>query len=187
MSCMTSTETTSFSLPFQAQWSDMDQNGHMRTTAYLAAAENSRMQYFAARGFSSQEFTRLAIGPVVQTDEIHYRSELRLHDTAKLEIQLAGISPNGARFCLRNSFVRGDGKVVCNVTSLAGWLDLGRRRLTCPPPPLVEILQALERTDDFVELTSPITPGSAVQAATTSYGPGSKMAVLSNPQEGVLL
>jgi acyl-CoA thioester hydrolase len=159
MSSMTNTETTSSSLPFQAQWSDMDQNGHMRTTAYLAAAENSRMQYFAAHGFSMQEFTRRAIGPVVQTDEIHYRSELRLHDTANLEIQLAGISPDGARFRLRNNFVREDGKVVCNVTTVGGWLDLRRRRLTYPPRHLVEILQALGRTDAFVELTSPITPG----------------------------
>ena len=29
-----------FERSIRAQWSDMDQNGHMRTTAYLAAAED---------------------------------------------------------------------------------------------------------------------------------------------------
>jgi acyl-CoA thioester hydrolase len=183
---MSETEKTSFSLPFQAQWSDMDQNGHMRTTAYLTAAENSRTQYFAAHGFSMQEFTRLAVGPVIQTDEIRYRSELLLHDSAILEVRLAGISPDGARFSLSNNFVRDDGRVVCKVTTVGGWLDLRRRRLTCPPRPLVDILQALERTEDFVELTSPISLRSEEKAALAYEGPRGKMAVSSNPQEGVL-
>jgi acyl-CoA thioester hydrolase len=152
--------TATFVVPFEAQWSDMDQNGHMRTTAYLAAAENSRMQYFAAHGFSMQEFTRLAIGPVVQTDEIRYRSELRLLEKASLEIQLAGLSPDGARFSLRNIFNRDDGRLVCTVTTVGGWLDLRERRLTAPPDNLLDVIRVLTRADDFVELSSPLVRSS---------------------------
>jgi acyl-CoA thioester hydrolase len=149
---------TTFAVPFQAQWSDMDQNGHMRTTAYLAAAEDSRMQFFAAAGFSIQEFARLQIGPVVQTDEIRYRAELRLLDKATLEIQLAGLSPDGARFGLRNIFSRADGKTACIVTTVGGWLDLGQRRLTRPPADLLRLLAELTRTTDFTTLSSPLPP-----------------------------
>ena len=39
-----------FSRSIRAPWSDMDQNGHMRTTAYLAATEDVRMQFFDAAG-----------------------------------------------------------------------------------------------------------------------------------------
>ncbi len=148
--------THTFVIPFQAQWSDMDQNGHMRTTAYLAAAEDSRMQYFASHGFSMQEFTRLALGPVVQTDEIRYRAELRLQDRAELTIQLAGLSPDGARFGLRNTFTREDGRTACTVTTIGGWLDLRERRLTPPPEELLTLLRTLARTDDFADLSSPL-------------------------------
>ncbi len=149
-------QLSGFTVAFQAQWSDMDQNGHMRTTAYLAAAENSRMQFFAANGFSMSELTRLSIGPVVQSDEIRYRSEMRLLDTARLEVHLAGLSPEGARFSLRNVFITPDDKPTCIVTTVGGWLDLKRRRLTAPPEALLAVLNTLTRTDDFVEMTSPL-------------------------------
>jgi acyl-CoA thioester hydrolase len=145
-----------FAVPFRAQWSDMDQNGHMRTTAYLAAAEDSRMQYFSSMGFSMDEFVRLAVGPVVQSDELRYRAELRLLDRATLEIRACALSADGARFGLRNSFTREDGRVACTVTTIGGWLDLRRRRLTVPPSGLLQILSTLERTDDFVEPPSPL-------------------------------
>jgi acyl-CoA thioester hydrolase len=159
MEGMTTTngEKGAFVVPFQAQWSDMDQNGHMRTTAYLGAAEDSRMRFFAANGFSVGDFTRLGIGPVVQTDEIRYRAELRLLDRAHLEIQLAGLSSDGARFGLRNIFTREDGKTACTVTTFGGWLDLRERRLAPAPGDLLTVLEAMVRTDDFAELSSPLT------------------------------
>jgi acyl-CoA thioester hydrolase len=145
-----------FVIPFQPQWSDMDQNGHMRTTAYLGAAENSRMQYFASRGFSIAEFTKRGFGPVVQTDELRYRAELRLLEPAELSIRIAGLSPDGARFCLRNTFTHADGRVAATVTSTGGWLDLEQRRLIIPPDDLLDLLRALARTADFAELATPL-------------------------------
>ncbi|MGW4352296.1 acyl-CoA thioesterase [Nocardia sp. NPDC004582] len=148
---------TVFAVLFQPQWSDMDQNGHMRTNAYLAAAENNRMQYFTGSGFSAAEFARRGIGPVIQTDQLHYRAELRLLDPAELTLELAGLAPDGARFVLRNTFTRADGKVAATITSTGGWLDLTHRRLTAPPDDLVQLLRDLARTNDFAELTSPLT------------------------------
>ncbi|MFF0634735.1 acyl-CoA thioesterase [Nocardia sp. NPDC004151] len=145
-----------FAIPFHPQWSDMDQNGHMRTNAYLAAAENSRMQYFTGSGFSAAEFARRGLGPVIQTDQLHYRAELRLLDPAELTLELAGLAPDGARFVLRNTFTRADGRVAATVTSTGGWLDLTRRRLTTPPEDLFQLLRALARTEDFADLTSPL-------------------------------
>ncbi len=145
-----------FAIPFRPQWSDMDQNGHMRTTAYLAAAENSRMQYFAGSGFSAGEFARRGFGPVIQTDQLRYRSELRLLEQAELSLQMAGLSPDGARFMMRNTFTRADGTVAATVTSTGGWLDLGQRRLTSPPEDLLRLLRDLAPTDDFADLSTPL-------------------------------
>jgi len=98
-----------FEVAIHARWPDMDQNGHMRTVAYLEVAEDSRMQYFASRGYSMGSFVKHRIGPVVSRDELQYRAELRLMDPAVVRLELAGISPDGARFRLRNTIVRADG------------------------------------------------------------------------------
>ena len=143
-----------FALEFSPQWSDMDQNGHMRTTAYLASAEDMRMQYFAQQGFAISAFARLGIGPVIQHDDLHYHAELRLLDTATLSLELAGLSEDGTRFKLRNSYTRADGRTAATVISIGGWIDLARRRLTRPPQQLNDVLQALDHTSDYAELSA---------------------------------
>lgn len=141
-----------FEVAIHARWPDMDQNGHMRTVAYLEVAEDSRMQYFASRGYSMDSFLKHRIGPVVSRDELQYRAELRLLDAAVVRLELAGISPDGARFRLRNTVVRADGRTAATVTSTVGWLDLAERRLTAPPDELRKLVAELPRTQDFAEL-----------------------------------
>jgi acyl-CoA thioester hydrolase len=136
-----------------AGWGDMDFNSHMRNTAYLDKSVDARMLYFATQGFSMSEFVRLRIGPVVMKDEIEYVREVRLLDRIVVNFALAGLSIDGSRMLLRNEFQR-DGKLVARVTSAGGWLDLERRKLTCPPPALLDAMKALEKTNDFEELPS---------------------------------
>ena len=143
---------TLFEVSMHARWPDMDQNGHMRTVAYLEVAEDSRMQYFASRGYSMESFAKSRIGPVVTSDELQYRAELRLLDRATVRLELAGLSHDGGRFRLRNTFVRADGRVAATVTSAIGWLDLTARRLTTPPEDLRQLIADLARTEDFAEL-----------------------------------
>jgi acyl-CoA thioester hydrolase len=132
----------------------MDQNGHMRTVAYLEVAEDSRMQYFASRGYSMDSFVRNRIGPVVTSDELNYRAELRLLDRAVVRLELAGLSTDGGRFRLRNTIVRADGRTAATVTSSIAWLNLDERGLTTPPADLHALIADLPRTEDFAELPS---------------------------------
>ena len=135
-------------------WSDMDMNGHMANTAYLAKAVDVRLQFFAARHFGSAEFTRLRIGPVVMTDELGYFREVHLLEPLRATLALAGVADDGSRWRLCNEFHRADGKLAARVTSVGGWLDLGARRLVAPPEPLAAALAALGRTADFAALPS---------------------------------
>jgi acyl-CoA thioester hydrolase len=146
--------TTPFEVTIHARWPDMDQNGHMRTVAYLEVAEDSRMQYFASRGYSMDSFARNRIGPVVTSDELSYRAELRLLDPAVVRLELAGLSADGGRFRLRNTIVRKDGRTAATVTSTIAWLNLDERKLTTPPDDLRALIADLPRTDDFVEMPS---------------------------------
>ncbi|MCC6622189.1 MAG: thioesterase family protein [Deltaproteobacteria bacterium] len=138
---------------FHARWGDMDNNGHMRNTAFLDVAGDVRMMFFALHGFAMSEFARLGIGPVIQHDELDYARELRLLESYDVDLTLAGLSEDGARFRMRNTFSKADGKHVATVTSSGGWLDLTARRLLPPPPPLAHAMAAIPRAHDFVHMT----------------------------------
>ena len=145
-----------FSRTFTAGWSDMDFNAHMRNTAYLDRAADVRMMFFVEHGFPASEFARIRVGPVVMKDEVEYFREVALLETFTMTLEMAGLSADGSRFVLRNTALRADGKPIARVTSTGGWLDLAARKLTAPPPALLEALQRIDRTEDFEALSSSV-------------------------------
>ncbi|WP_447002829.1 acyl-CoA thioesterase [Saccharothrix isguenensis] len=145
-----------FTSTTHVRWPDVDPNGHMRTTAYLDAAEDNRMQFFASTGFPVSELTTRRIGPISHGDDIRYRAELRLLDVFTVELRLGGLASDGARFRLHNRIVKADGRTAATIETTAGWLDLDTRRLTAPPADLLAALGTLERTKDFADLPSPL-------------------------------
>jgi acyl-CoA thioester hydrolase len=132
-----------------ARWGDMDFNGHMRNTAFLDAAADVRMMFFASNGFPMSEFEKRRIGPVILRDELDYFRELRLLQPVRVTLETSGLSENGMRFRLVNQFFREDGVRAVSVTSTGGWLDLERRKLTAPPAELRALLEQIDRIDGF--------------------------------------
>lgn len=143
-----------FTRKIQIGWGDMDANGHMRNSAYLDAASNVRMMFFAANGFTVVELARLRIGPVALKDVLKYRRELHLLEEIPITLETAGRSADGSRFRLRNTFYRPDGKLAATLTTEGAWLDLERRRITRPPEHLLAAMQVMTHTGDFQVLPS---------------------------------
>ena len=54
----------------QVSWADLDANGHMANTAYLAKAADVRMSFFEEHGFPWAEFVRAGIGPVIRREAL---------------------------------------------------------------------------------------------------------------------
>jgi len=55
-----------FEKTFVAGWADMDFNAHMRNTSFLDRSADVRMMLFAEQQFSTDDFIRLKIGPVIK-------------------------------------------------------------------------------------------------------------------------
>ena len=106
----------------------MDFNSHMRNTAYLDKSADVRMMYFSENGFSTQEFLRLRLGPLIMRDELDYYREVSLLEEL---LELAALAADGSRFAIQNSFYRPDGQRVARVKSTGGWLDLSARKAGC--------------------------------------------------------
>ncbi|HVO43571.1 MAG TPA: thioesterase family protein [Aggregatilineales bacterium] len=144
-----------FSRKFTVRWSDLDANAHMRNTAYMEYAMQVRVAFFEENGFPVAEFARFRFGPVVFRDELVYLKELHLLEEIEVNLLLAGLSSDGARFVLENHIFRAaDGKEAAYVRSEGAWLNLETRKLMAPPEKLHQVLSALGRTGSFAEMAA---------------------------------
>lgn len=143
---------------FTVRWGEVDTLGHMGNVAYLDKCVDVRFGYFASQGVKAGELLAGGVGPVVRRDEVDYFRELKFQERYDVDLCLAGISPDGSRFRLRNVFYRADGKRAARVVSSGGWLDLAQRRLVAAPEPILRALLALPRTEDYADLESSLRP-----------------------------
>src|SRR6185436_20451511 len=89
--------TLPFRRAYRVQWADLDAIGHLRNSAYLDYAVDTRFSYLAEQGFTAADFAAAGIGPVVLLDEIRYRRELRFQEDFTVTFALAGLSADGSR------------------------------------------------------------------------------------------
>lgn len=143
-----------FEARFRVGWGDVDANGHMANTAFLNHAADARVVYFTERGFPATRFATERVGPVMARDELVYRRELRLSEEFTVDLVLAGLSADGIRFRVTNTFRDVAGEFAAKVVSEGVWFDLDARRPRLPPPELGELMRGVERDAEFVELPS---------------------------------
>ena len=137
---------------FRVSWGDVDGNGHMANIAYLTRSADTRFLFFFENGFPNSRFSTEHIGPVILRDELVYRKELRLLQEFSVDLQMAGLSSDGGRFRIQNTFRNSDGEVTAIVNSEGVWFDLMNRRPRAPPPDLDAVQRAMPRGDLFTEL-----------------------------------
>lgn len=144
--------TGAFRQEYFARWSDMDFNQHMRNAAFLGYAEDTRLRYLEANGWTMAEFLRLKIGPVVLEDHLIYRREIGLLVPFSVDITLAGATESGSRMKLLNRFFLEEsegGRPAASVESHVIWLDLAARKPVTPPYGLKKIFLALPKAEGF--------------------------------------
>jgi acyl-CoA thioester hydrolase len=141
---------------FTVRWSDLDANRHLRNTAFSEYATHTRLRMLQVHGFSQQSFETLRFGPVLFREDIRYRREVVFGDHVTVNVLIAGLSPDGSHWRVRQEVRREDGSEAAVLLIDGAWLDLDARRLTVPTPELVDILGRLPRTREFEELRSVI-------------------------------
>lgn len=137
---------------FRVGWADVDGNGHLSNVAILNRAADVRFLFFAQNGFPGSRFSAERVGPVIVRDELRYRKELRFLDEFLVDLLTVGLSPDGARFEVENTFRTIDDVVTAVVSSEGVWFDLDRRRPRAPPLDLDRIFRSAPRSDRFREI-----------------------------------
>jgi acyl-CoA thioester hydrolase len=139
---------------FRIDWDHLDGNLHVANTHYNCIATNARVAFMFECGYTFNQTSVFA--PVVLTDSISYRKELRLGDTGTVEILLSGLSTDDSKWKMRHLIKKSNGDTSCVIDSFCGWINLSKRKLSPPTGIFLEPFKRLQRTSDF-EILKPLS------------------------------
>lgn len=146
-----------FARDFEVRWSDVDPNGHVRSSVYWDFCTHVRFRLLEESGFHPARLQELGMGPVVLREAAEYHKEIRMGDPVRVDLRKGGLSPEGDHWRVVHGVYKGEVRAA-TLTLSGGWLDLRRRRLTLPPPDLAQVLRRLDRAEDYLDLPPLVRP-----------------------------
>ena len=141
-----------FIVPIQIRWSDIDQNRHLRHSAYYDYGAMVRMTFLNQHGLTTEKMEELQIGPIVFREEAHFKREIKLEDKISVNVELVAARKDYSRWKLVHSFIRDDNTLLATINMDGAWLDLSKRKLADPPSLAKEIFGQFPKSKDFQEI-----------------------------------
>jgi acyl-CoA thioester hydrolase len=138
-----------FSLPIQVRWSDIDQNRHLRHSAYYDYGATVRIACFSQHGLTNLKFEELHIGPIVFREEAIFKREIKFEDKITVDMFVTKATSDYSRWSIRHHFFKEDG-TLCAIINLDGaWIDVVKRKLAIPDEFIQSIFQNFPKADNF--------------------------------------
>ncbi len=142
-----------YTMTYEVRWIDIDANRHMRSSAYIDAAEELRYRFFKQHGLTPEYFDHLGVGPVYTTLTLNFFREIRLAETITITYSLTGLSERGMHWKVRHNFLKENGKKAVTLSLEGTILDLSTRQPTSPTPEVMAVFQQIPRSSDFEDLS----------------------------------
>lgn len=139
----------SFQVAFNTKWSDFDPNRHMRHTAYNDYAAEARIRYFAFAGHPVDDLAKDGIGPILFEEFTSFRKEIHFGESVRVNCKLLGLSAGNRKWKIRHEVFNTAGELSAVIEVFGAWIDLHKRKLLTLPPKYQDLMQQLEKTEDF--------------------------------------
>jgi acyl-CoA thioester hydrolase len=138
-----------YSLPIQVRWSDIDQNRHLRHSAYYDYGALVRFSCFSVQGLSNQRLEEMHIGPILFREEAVFKREIKFEDQVTVNLEVTKSTPDFSRWSIRHHFFKQDGVLSALLNMDGAWIDVGKRKLTIPNFEIQRIFNEFPKSDDF--------------------------------------
>jgi len=138
-----------FQKKIDVRWADVDQNRHVRHSAYYDYGAHARMSFFAEKGFKPKSMLQLGIGPILFKEECTFIKELKLGETVTVNLLKGDMLPDGSRWSLHHEIFNTKGEKSAHITIKGAWIDLKLRKLAIPPKELVEVMINLDQGEAY--------------------------------------
>jgi acyl-CoA thioester hydrolase len=138
-----------YAVPIQIRWADIDQNRHLRHSAYYDFGATVRMAFLSEHGLTTEKMEELKIGPMLFREEAIFKREIRLEDRISVDVEILQSKADYSRWSLRHQFIKEDGTVAAIVQIDGAWIDLVRRKITAPGDFIVSVFKAFPLSPGF--------------------------------------
>ncbi|MEQ8361271.1 MAG: acyl-CoA thioesterase [Cyclobacteriaceae bacterium] len=145
-----------FIVPIQIRWSDIDQNRHLRHSAYYDYGAMVRMRFLNEGGLTTEKMEELQVGPILFREEALFRREITLEDKITVDVEICSAREDYSRWSLRHTMRKEDGTIAAIINMDGAFLDLTKRKLIQPPEFVKDIFRSFEQSNDFK-----LTPSSS--------------------------
>lgn len=138
-----------FTLPIQVRWSDIDQNRHLRHSAYYDYGATTRIACFSQHGLTNLKFEELHIGPILFREEAIFKREIKFEDKITVDLVVTKSTPDFSRWSIRHNFFKEDGTLSAIINMDGAWIDMGKRKLAIPNEFIQTVFSDFPRSEDF--------------------------------------
>lgn len=138
-----------FSLPIQVRWSDIDQNRHLRHSAYYDYGATVRIACFSQHGLTNLKFEELRIGPILFREEAIFKREIKFEDRITVDLSVTRATPDFSRWSVRHHFYKEDGTVAAVILLDGAWMDILARKLAVPDEFIQRVFDDFPKSVDF--------------------------------------
>ncbi len=138
-----------YSLPIQVRWSDIDQNRHLRHSAYYDYGATVRIACFSQYGLTNIKFEELRIGPILFREEAVFKREIKFEDRVTVDLIVTKATPDFSRWSMRHHFYKEDGTLAAIINLDGAWMNILARKLAVPDELIQNVFKDFPKAIDF--------------------------------------
>ncbi len=139
----------SYSLPIQVRWSDIDQNRHLRHSAYYDYGATARITCFSDHGLTNLKFEELRMGPILFREEAIFKREIKFEDKITVDLVVTKATPDFSRWSVRHHLYKEDGTLCAIINMDGAWIDMLARKLAIPDRFIQTVFEDFPKSPDF--------------------------------------
>lgn len=135
---------------FEVRWSDLDPNFHLRHSVYYDYSATCRLKFLFENGITEEVMRQHMIGPILFREECFFKREIKFGSKVTISLKLRSISADFRKFSFVHEIFSDDEPAATLIVDGA-WMNTEKRKVTAPPQIIIDTLQHMPKSDDFVD------------------------------------
>ena len=134
----------------EIRWSDLDPNFHLRHSVYYDYGAYCRINFLHDTGITEELMRQHSIGPVLFREECLFKREIKFGDKICISLKLRYVSADFRKFSMQHEIFKNDNETAALLTIDGAWMHTQQRKITVPPQAVIDSLNAMPKTEDFL-------------------------------------
>ena len=139
-----------FEKTFEVKWSDVDQNRHVRHSAYYDYGAHVRIRFITESGYGAQKSDEIKLGLILFKEECSFIKEISPDDILRVNMLKGEINDDCSRWVIYHEIYNQHDQKVAHITGKGAWMNTEKRKTTSPPKDLANAFHQLPVGEDFV-------------------------------------